>query len=312
MLPFIVRNADESIRADLAQAAIDELNQRIERRHDNETDRAATSNQNWLTPLSSVVANTTDPENAQRVVAFASGCKCRCADRHLRPVFHSCSNFDNVFAVGKRWSVHQLDRDVLAALCLRRSCSCYETGTQGTRTSGNPLPRTPQRWCHQKDLGRKRTSLVCSSEATASDSEFVHDTRRVVYEVILRRAGCRTIWGTKPKDGRQIPSEDSHDDLAERSRESAGTAWQEASQKDGRQSRRWPTLQDIYGAFKLERPTTRSHHTQSSFIAVRLALRDVAVDLCTIAKGLDSNARIDVSDIASASNVAVLAGRTLA
>ena len=66
-------------------------------------------------------------------------------------------------------------------------------------------------------------------------------------------------------------------------------------------SRQSPTLQDIYGAFELERSTSRSNNAQRNFIAIRLALRDIAVDLCTIAKGLDPNAYIEVSDIESAS-----------
>ena len=66
-------------------------------------------------------------------------------------------------------------------------------------------------------------------------------------------------------------------------------------------SRLWPTLRDIYGVFELEWPTWRPYDTHRPFISVRLALRDVAVDLCTIAKGLDPNALIDLNDIESAS-----------
>ena len=73
MLPFLVRNADESIRADLAQAAIDELNQRIDRRHDNET--VSSDQQHDLAEGIVGVAANTKPENAQRVVAFGkTGC----------------------------------------------------------------------------------------------------------------------------------------------------------------------------------------------------------------------------------------------
>ena len=53
--------------------------------------------------------------------------------------------------------------------------------------------------------------------------------------------------------------------------------------------------------FELQPPTPHSQYAQRLFIAVRFALRDIAVDLCTIAKGLNSNALIDVSDIDSLS-----------
>ena len=88
--------------------------------------------------------------------------------------------------------------------------------------------------------------------------------------------------------------------MAERSHTERGwNGWRKASQKNGEAARRWPTLQNIYGAFELERPASHSYDVQRRFIAVRLALRDIAVDLCTIAKGLDPNALIDVSDIDS-------------
>ena len=117
MLPFIVRSADESIRVDLAQAAIAELNQRLVHPRDNET--ASIGRRGDLAKgIVAVVANT-KPGNAQRLVAFAK----RAADADMLIATYAqasilVSNFDNVFAAGKLWSGPHLDRDVLAALCL--------------------------------------------------------------------------------------------------------------------------------------------------------------------------------------------------
>ena len=66
-------------------------------------------------------------------------------------------------------------------------------------------------------------------------------------------------------------------------------------------ARQWPTLRDIYCSFELRPPPSQPSEEQRPFIGIRLALRDIAVDLCTIAKGFDPNALIDVSDIESAS-----------
>ena len=117
MLPFIVRSADESIRVDLAQAAIAELNQRLVHPRDNET--ASIGRRGDLAKgIVAVVANT-KPGNAQRLVAFVK----RAADADMLIATYAqvsilVSNFDNVFAAGKLWSGPHLDRDVLAALCL--------------------------------------------------------------------------------------------------------------------------------------------------------------------------------------------------
>ena len=116
MLPFIVRSADESIRADLAQAAIAELNRRIAHRRDDGT--ASIDQQSELAhAIVAVVANTKS-ESAGRVVAFAkrsSDVDALIATYARASIF--ALNFDNVFAAGKQCSGHQLDRDVLAALC---------------------------------------------------------------------------------------------------------------------------------------------------------------------------------------------------
>ena len=100
MLPFIVRSADESIRVDLAQAAIAELNQRLVHPRDNET--ASIDRRGDLAKgIVAVVANT-KPGNAQRLVAFAK----RAADADMLIATYAqasilVSNFDNVFAAGK-------------------------------------------------------------------------------------------------------------------------------------------------------------------------------------------------------------------
>ena len=295
LLPFVVRNADESIRADLAQAAINELNQRIDRRHDNET---SSSNQQHLAEGIVGVAANTRPENAQRVVAFAR--RAAAADSLIATYAREsilASNFDNVFSVSRRSSGHQLDREVFAVLCL-------EGIDPATKPELKALAHPAIRClailkggaAKQSQTKKDLSHLFIGGDG--SDAKFAEDTRDIVYEVFFA-ALAAGLSGGKAQGWSKIPEHSQATWLSEAVRALERLAGGIAEEWKG--SRHWPALQDIYSAFKLERPATRSHNTRRSFIAVRLALRDVAVDLCTIAKGLDANALIDVSDIASAS-----------
>ncbi|MYL06742.1 MAG: hypothetical protein F4012_08005 [Gemmatimonadales bacterium] len=66
---------------------------------------------------------------------------------------------------------------------------------------------------------------------------------------------------------------------------------------DWKKTNRWPNLAEIYGAFQLQIPSLRSIQGRRRFNSVRRALRDVAVDLCTIAIALDANRLISADDI---------------
>ena len=117
ILPFIVRSADESVRVELVHAAITELNERIAHPRENET--ASAERQDGLDKSVLAVVANTKTANTRRVVAFAK--RSRHADMLIAHYAHASiltSNFDHVFAVGAQWSCYQLDRALLAALCL--------------------------------------------------------------------------------------------------------------------------------------------------------------------------------------------------
>ena len=296
MLPFLVRNADESIRADLAQAAVDELNQRIDRRHDNET--VSSDQQHDLAGGIVGVAANTKPENAQRVVAFAK--QAATADSLIATYAQEsilARNFDNVFAVSRRWSGHQLDREVLAALCL-------EGLDPATKPKLKALAHPAIRCLAILKGGiakRSRTKKDLSHlfiGGDGSDARFAEDTREIVYEVFFAALAAE-LSGGKAQGWSNIPANAQTTWLSEAVRALERLAGDIA--EVWKASRRWPTLQDIYRAFKLQQPTSRFHDVRRRFIAVRLALRDIAVDLCTIAKGFDPNALININDIDSVS-----------
>ncbi len=294
--PFIVGSVDGTIREKLAEDAIDELNRRIER-YDVETD-----SNNRLSELAhsvvAVVANT-NIENIERVVTFAK--KNSHATDALFATYSRASiltsNFDNVFAIGEHWSGLELDRDVLAALCL-----------EGLAPSAKPQMKAlthPAICClallkggaanpsrTKKDLSR----LFVGGDGP--DAKFAQDTRFVVYETFFA-ALAAGLSGGRARGWSKIPIEAQTTWLSQAIRALERLA--EYIAERWHTSRQWPTLQDIYNAFEMHPPSSRSYDAQRRFTAVRLALRDVAVDLCTLAKALDANALIDVDGIKSAS-----------
>ena len=242
------------------------------------------------------VAANTKPANAQRVVAFAE--QAATADSLITTYAQEsilARNFDNVFAVGRLWSERQLDREVFAALCLEG----LDPATKPElKALAHPAIRclailkggTPKKSQTKKDLSR----LFVGDDNLGP--EFVHDARTVVYEVFFA-ALATGLSGEQAQEWSHIPSE-------------AQTTWQSEAVRAlerlagdiaerWKTARRWPALQDIYSTFRLKPPISHSHNAQRLFIAIRLALQQISVDMCTIAKYLDSNALIEVSDIES-------------
>ena len=130
------------------------------------------------------------------------------------------------------------------------------------------------------------------------DANYAKDTPVVVYEAFFA-ALAAGLSGGEVQGWSKIPVDSQTTWLSKAVRALERLAGCIA--EGWKASRQWPTLQEIYDAFELDQPTSTSYGARRRFKAVRLALRDISIDLCTIAKGLDSNALIDVSDIESVS-----------
>ncbi len=183
LLPFIVRSADESVRADVVRNTIAELNRRIACRRDNETGTGDRQSE-LIHAIAAVNAND-EPLRAQSLVAYAK--RAANADALITTYAQESilvRNFDNVFAVGRQWSGHRLDREVFAALCLE---GLDPAAKPELKALTHPAIRcfallkggTAKRSQTKKDLSR----LFAGDDSP--DPGFVHDTRRVVYEVFF-------------------------------------------------------------------------------------------------------------------------------
>ena len=298
LLPFIVRCADESVRTITAQATIAELNQRIVRLQHNDMENWSEYNK-LAHAIVAVLAND-ESQSVQRVLKYAKQFEEEEAEALIAAYVKEsllASNFDNIFEVGKQWSRHDIDHNVLAALCFEGLAPATKPELKAL---AHPAIRcfallkggTAKKSRTQKDLSH------FFQEAKDPDPVFGHNIRRTVYEVFFS-ALATGLSGGKAQGWSNIPADAQKTWLSEAVRALEQLAGDIAA--EWKTSRRWPPLQDIYGTFELQLSTSRSYDAQNHFIAIRLALRDIAIDLCTIAKGLDSNALIGVSDINSAS-----------
>ena len=325
ILPYIVRSADGSIREQLAENALDELNRRITLYNRN------TGSYNRPSELTSAIVAVLayfTPENAQSVVTYAQ----QIYDANdistifaqapiLDSKFHEAitfakaqedadelittytresilaSNFDNVFEAGKCWSGSQLDRDVLAVLCLE--------GLSPSEKSKLKALTHPAICCltilKEGDAKRSLTQRDLSPlfvGGDGPDAKFAQDTRFVLHEIFFA-ALAAALSGGKAQGWSKIPAD-------------AGTTWLSEAVRALEQlagdiaarwltSQQWPTLQEIYDTFELCPPASHSFTPRRRLTAVLIAIRDIAIDLCTIARGLDSNAFIDTDAIALAS-----------
>ena len=289
LLPFIVRSANESVRAITAQASIAELNQRILRLQPNEMG-GRSEYHDLARAIVAVLAND-GSQSVQCVLEYANRFEARAAEALIATYVKESllpSNFDNIFEVGKQWSRHDIDHNVLVALC-------FEGLDPATKPELKALAHPAIRCLALLKGGtakKSRTQKDLShffQEAKNPDPEFGHKTRRIVYEVFFA-ALATGLSGGKSQGWSDIPTDAEKTWLSEAVRALERLAGDIA--EGWKTSRRWPTLQDIYGTLELQPSTSRSYDVQNLFIDIRLTLRDIAVDLCTIAKGLDSNALI--------------------
>ena len=295
LLPFIVRSADESTRAEVALNAIAELNRRIARRRDNET--TADRQGELAHAVAAVVANG-GPASSQRILAYAKRAA-NAPDALIATYVHEsllACNLDNVFAASRQCSGPHIDRELLATLCLEGLDPAAKPELRGL---AHPAIRClailrggiPRRSRTKRDLSH----LFPAGEPV--DAGYGEDTQELAYEAFFSALAAGLARG-KAQGWSKIPAHAQTTWLSdairslERLAERIAEGWREA--------RRWPTLREIYGALRLRQPTSRSHDVRRCFIAIRLGLRDIAIDLCTISRGLDPNALIQREDIASA------------
>ena len=233
-------------------------------------------------------------ERADRVIAFAEGADAEGLIEVYTTESLRVRNYHNVLAMGSRRSAHGLDRDVLAALCL-----------EGIGPSARPSLRAADGpACRCLALLKTGEYAGCLVEADVShlwniqeEIGLGHAVRRAGYDVFFsslaaalsgKVAGPRAKLGEARNGtwlGRAMRA-------LERLAGEIGSGWLAG--------RRWPTLRDIYRTFTLSRPSVPSFSERRAIGGVRLALQDIAVDLCLLGTGILGEPKIGSQDVRAA------------
>ena len=293
MLPVLVRNTDEPGRKDLVQQAHDELNQRIAMINDGTL--AANSHEELAKAIVSVAAQA-GATGAPRVEKYAKSTPSPSTliASYVRESILA-RKFENIFVVGERWAGKQLDRDVLAALCLE---GLAPAATPQLKAITHPAIRclailkggTTAKSPKQPDI----SSLFIQDNSIVP--RLPASSREILYEAFFATLNGR-LSGANVEDWSDVLPDPQSTWLSgavqalERLAECISVRWARSS--------KWPTLRNLYEDFDLVPPSSASNYDRTCFFTVRLALLDIAVDLCAIGCGIDSNACIDVVDIES-------------
>ena len=204
-------------------------------------------------------------------------------------------NHQNVLATGSRRSAHGLDRDVLAALCLegigpsakpgllaadRPACACLALLKTGKYTGCLAEADISHLWNIQEDFG-----LGHAVRGAGYDVFFTSLATALSGSV----AGPRTKFG-EVGNGTWLGSALR---ALERLAAEIGAGWLTG--------RRWPSLRDVYRKFTISQPSVPSFRERSAIGGVRLALQDIAVDLCLLGTGILGAPKIGSQDVRTAS-----------
>ena len=234
-------------------------------------------------------------ERADHVIAFAEGADAEGLIEVYTTESLRVGNHHNVLAMGSRRSAYGLDRDVLTALCLEGigpsakpgllaadgpACGCLDLLKTGERTGCLGKADVSHLWNIQEDFG------------------LAHAVRRAGYDVFFTSLAA-TLSGSvagpraklaEPGNGTWLGSAMR---ALERLAGGIGSGWLTG--------RRWPTLRDVYRTITISLPPVPSSRERSAIVGVRLALQDIAVDLCLLGTGILGAPKISSRDVRAAS-----------
>ena len=281
------------VPADAGEEVIDELNRR------NAAAASTDEQRHWdeyANAVVGVVARQPE-ERADRVIAFAERSRAEGLIEVYTTESLRAGNYHNVLAMGSRRSSHGLDRDVLAALCLegigpsakpgllaadRPACGCLALLKTGEYTGYLAEADVSHLWNIQEDFGlghavQRAGYDVFFTALAAALSVSVAGPRAKLGEV-----GSGTWLGSAMRALEWLAGE-------------IGSGWLT--------SRRWPTLKDFYGTVTISLPSVSSFRERRALSGVRLALRDIAVDLCLLGTGILGEPKIGSQDVRAASSL---------
>ena len=297
LLPFIIRSTTELNRAPIVRDVISEVNRRL--KHKWEAQSSDRPDDDYLYDSAASVLAHNSCLGTQRVERFADQFE------HPEELLTSyaresllVSNFDNVFSVADRWSSFDLDREVLVALCLEGLSPCTKPQLKAMKHPAVHCLAIAKSGLGEAVPPKKDLSHLYS-ENPRSNPELSYAIRQGVYETFFVALGAG-LSGTDVIGMLNIPIDCQDSWLSGAFYALVTTATAVAS--DYTANQRWPSLKDLYSKFRCEPPMSESYEDSTHFNAFRRGLNEIAVDICTIAVGIDANDLIDATDIDEAAD----------
>ncbi|PWR03370.1 hypothetical protein DKT77_06995 [Meridianimarinicoccus roseus] len=295
LISALVQMTDESQRDALVEQAVEELNGRIiQNRHEEYISNDQQGD--FARAVVSVVAASKKNEVA-RVLRFARGYGQ--ADSIVAAFAQSArlvGNVGSVLQAGKSFTGVEFDRELFACLCLEGL----------SPASQNPLKaeKHPAIRClgivkgdaiKASNSGKNLSTLFAGADGPVDRHQT--DIRGIVYNNFMS-ALAAALAGKPTKSWVKIPDHASESWLA-----GAVRAFEKLAQciaAHWANTKRWPTLGDVFSWYDGQPCYERGYDDQRRFIAVRLALIDAAFDLCLIGRGLDAAYQIDDAALSEA------------
>ena len=295
LIPALVHMTDESQRDALIDLAVAELNGRITQ---NRRDEYISNDQqgDFARAVVSVVAASKKNEVA-RVLRFVR--ESGQADPIVAAFAQSArlvGNVRAVFQAGKSFTGVEFDRELFACLCLEGLSPASQTPLKAAkhpaiRCLGLAKGDTVKGSNSGKDLS------VLFAGTDGPEDRYQTDIRGIVYNNFMSTLAAALAG--KPTSGwTKIPDHASESWLAD-----AVRAFEKLAQRIAAHwanTKRWPTLGDVFSWYDGQLCYEQGYDAQSRFIAVRLAFIDAAFDLSLIGRGLDAAYQIDDAALSEA------------
>ncbi|PTV95004.1 NACHT domain-containing protein [Rhodobacter aestuarii] len=288
LIPALVHMTHKSQRGALVDRAVEELNGRItQNRHDEYISNDQQGD--FARAVVAVLAASKNNEVA-RVLRFARGSGQ--ADSILAAFAQSArlvGNVGSVFEAGKSFTGVEFDRELFACLCLEGLSPASPTPLKaGKHPAIRCLGIAKGDAVKGSNSGKDLSALFAGADGPADRHQT--DIRGIVYNNFMS-ALAAALAGKPTKSWVKIPDHASESWLA-----GAVRAFEKLAQRIAAHwanTKRWPTLGDVFSWYDGQPCYERGYDAQSRFIAVRLALIDAAFDLCLIGRGLDAAYQID-------------------
>ena len=291
-IPVVVRNSDTCLQDQAVSAAVSELNRRIT--------AGASSDPEYLAELEKAayalvaVAAHGGPDHPDRVANFVmraeepdSLISCYCRESTL------AGRFQNVLSLPENLYGPSISRDMLSALCFEGLPP--ESWPKHAVQSSHAIKCLSLLMCGSDDnVGTPLDLSSLFGEGHHFDPDRLHDLAGKLH-MLFFSALATALNGRSSSHQITIPIDSEASWLARAVRKLERIALDAA--QNWKKTKYWISLTDLYQAFDLHPDTSKPLDQDWHQTSVRLGLRLIAEDICTISIGLRPNGLITEEDM---------------